>query len=179
SAEYAHLPGALGDARAPRSSRGPGRRPGSSAPAAAVLRAAFLQRERSYPSSNLGRLMLLNGPLLALIGLLLIVAANAEGYLGGLGQIMAIWGLLGLGTLLNLRLASKTKDSRAGYLLMAGLYGAVFGFFTYAFGNMAAATTAAAAATAAKAAETTAAPSEATPSAAEHAAATREVAEND
>ena len=71
--------------------------------------------ERSYPSSNLGQLVLINGPLLALIGLLFMAAANAEGYLGGLGQLMVIWGLLGLGAMLNLMLASKTNDSRVGY----------------------------------------------------------------
>lgn len=92
--------------------------------------------ERSYPSSNLGHLALINGPLLALIGLLLSAAANAQGYLGGLGQLMAIWGLLGLGTMLNLMLASKTKDSRVGYQLMAFLYGAVFCLFTFAFGSI-------------------------------------------
>lgn len=94
------------------------------------------QVERSYPSSNLGQLALINGPLLALIGLLLSAAANAEGYLGGLGQLLAIWGLMGLGALLNLMLASKTKDSRVGYQLMAFLYGAVFCLFTFAFGSI-------------------------------------------
>ncbi len=92
--------------------------------------------ERSYPSSNIGRVALINAPLLGLIGLLFIAANQAEGRLGGLGQLMVIWGLTGLGTLLNLILASTTEGSRVGYLLMAGLCGAVFGFFTYVFSNM-------------------------------------------
>jgi hypothetical protein len=92
--------------------------------------------ERSYPSSNLGRVALINAPLLGLIGLLFIAAANAEGYLGGLGQLMSIWGLTGLGALLNLILVSQTKGSRVGYQLMVFLYGGVFCFFTYVFSNM-------------------------------------------
>jgi len=92
--------------------------------------------ERSYPSSNLGRVALINAPLLGLIALLFIAAGQSEGYLSGLEEMMAVWGLTGLGALLNFILASTTEGSRVGYLLMAGLYGAVFGLFTYIFGNM-------------------------------------------
>jgi hypothetical protein len=92
--------------------------------------------ERSYPRSNLSRVALINAPLLGLIVLLFIAAGQSEGYLGGLGEMMAVWGLTGLGTLFNLSRTSTTEGSRTGYLLMAGLYGAVFGFFTYAFCNM-------------------------------------------
>jgi hypothetical protein len=92
--------------------------------------------ERSYPSSNLGRVALINAPLLGLIGLLFMAANQAEGYLGGLGQMMAIWGLTGLGALLNLMLVSQTKGSRVGYQLMVFLYGIVFCLFTYVFTSM-------------------------------------------
>lgn len=92
--------------------------------------------ERSYPGSNLGHLALINGPLLALIGLLFMAAQQAEGYLGGLGQMMTVWGLTGLGALMNVGLSSSTQGSRVGYLFMAALYGAMFFFFSYVFSHM-------------------------------------------
>jgi len=90
----------------------------------------------SYPSSNLGHLALINGPLLGLVVLLLVAASQAEGYLGGLGEMLGIFGLMGVGTVLNLVLSGTTKGSRVGYLLMAALYGAVFSFFMYVFSHM-------------------------------------------
>ncbi len=92
--------------------------------------------ERSYPSSNLGRLALINAPLILLIGLLFVAAHQAKGYLGGLGQLLAVWGLTGLGTLVNSIKAGTTQNSRVGYLLMAFLHGVVFCFFTYVFSHM-------------------------------------------
>jgi hypothetical protein len=92
--------------------------------------------ERSYPSSNLGHLALVNAPLLGFIALLMLASSRAEGYLGGLGELLGIFGLVGLGTLLNLVLSGTTKGSRVGYVLMAALYGSVFFFFAYVFSNM-------------------------------------------
>jgi hypothetical protein len=92
--------------------------------------------ERSYPSISLGTLVLVNGPLLGLVSLLLVAANHAEGYLGGLGQILAIWGLMGQGALLNLVLSGTAKGSRVGYLIMAALYGGVFAFFMWVFSHM-------------------------------------------
>jgi hypothetical protein len=92
--------------------------------------------EPAYPSLNLGRLALINGPLLGLAALLFIAARHAEGYLGGFGQLLAVWGLMGLGTLLNLIIAATTTGSRAGFALMTVLYGAVFYFFFYEFSHM-------------------------------------------
>jgi len=43
---------------------------------------------------------------------------------------------MGLGTLVNLSQAAKTKGNRAGFLLMAALYGAVFCYFGYEFAHM-------------------------------------------
>ena len=91
---------------------------------------------RSYPSLNLGQVALVNGPLLGLVALLGAAASQAEGYLGGLGQMLAIWALMGLGVILNVILSGTTKGSFVGYLLMAALYGAAFLFFAYAFSNM-------------------------------------------
>jgi len=92
--------------------------------------------ERSYPSSTLGHLLLINGPLLGVVVVLLIAASQAEGYLGGLGEMLAVMGLMGLGTLLNLILSATTKGSRAGYLLATALYGIVFFLFISAFSHM-------------------------------------------
>lgn len=92
--------------------------------------------EPSYPSLNLGRLALINGPLLALAGLLFVAARHAEGYLGGFGGLLAVWGLLGLGACINLIAAATTTGSRMGYLLMTLLYGAVFYYFLYEFSHM-------------------------------------------
>ena len=92
--------------------------------------------ERTYPSSNLRHLLLLNVPLLGLVVVLLLAASQAEGYLGGLGEMLAVMGLMGLGTLLNLILSATTKCSRAGYLIATGLYGIVFFFFMSAFSHM-------------------------------------------
>lgn len=92
--------------------------------------------ERTYSSSNLRHLLLLNGPLLGLVVVLLIAASQADGYLGGLGEMLAVMGVMGLGTLLNLILSATTKGSRAGYLIATGLYGIVFFFFMSAFGHM-------------------------------------------
>ncbi len=78
--------------------------------------------EPVYPSLNLGRLALLNGPLLVLAGLLFVVARHAESYLGGFGGVLAVWGLMGLGALLNLVAAATTAGSLMGYVLMAALY---------------------------------------------------------
>lgn len=84
----------------------------------------------------MGRLALLNGPLLGLVLLLFIAANQAEGYLGGFGEILAVWGLMGLGAFLNLIAAATTTGTRVGYVLMAVLYGAVFYYFLYAFSHM-------------------------------------------
>jgi hypothetical protein len=92
--------------------------------------------EPSYPSLNLGRLVLINGPLLTLVGLLFVAAGQAEGYLGGLEEILAAWGLMGLGFLANLIAVATTKGSRTGYAAMAFLYGAVFCYFFYIFSHM-------------------------------------------
>lgn len=92
--------------------------------------------ERSYPSSNLGHLLLVNGPLLGLVALLVLAASREEGYLGGLMQLMAVGLLMGLGALLNIALAGNTKGSRVGYLIMSFLYGGVFLFFAYVFSHM-------------------------------------------
>ena len=87
-------------------------------------------------NSTRGSLALLNGPLLGLVGVLLIAAKQADGYMGGFGEMLAIFGLMGLGALLNLKLSLTTKGNRAGYLLMASLYGAVFAFFIYDLSHM-------------------------------------------
>ncbi len=92
--------------------------------------------EPDYPSLNLGRLALLNGPLLALAGLLFVGARHAEGYLGGLWEIIAVWGLIGLGALLNLIAAATTTGSRMGYVLMIILYLAAFYYFFYVFSHI-------------------------------------------
>ncbi|MGI4760069.1 MAG: hypothetical protein ACRYF0_05150 [Janthinobacterium lividum] len=92
--------------------------------------------ERPNSDSTLGRFALVNGLLLGLVALLMLAAGREEGYLGGLGEVLAIFGLMGLGTLLNLVLAGTTKGSRVGYLLMAALYGAVFFYLGYAFAHM-------------------------------------------
>ncbi len=92
--------------------------------------------QRPTPNSTIGRLLLINGPLLGLVALLWLVASKAEGYLSGLEEIIAIFGLMGLGTLVNLVLAAVTKESRAGYLFMAVLYGAVFCCFCYIFAHI-------------------------------------------
>jgi hypothetical protein len=92
--------------------------------------------EPDYPSLNLGRLALINGPLLGVAVLLFMAARHAEGYLGGFGQLLAVWGLMGLGALLNLITAATTTGSRAGFALMAVLYGAVFYFLFYEFSHM-------------------------------------------
>ena len=68
--------------------------------------------------------------------MLLIAASQADGYLGGLGEMLAVMALMGLGTLLNLMLSATTKGSRAGYLIATGLYGIVFFFFISAFGHI-------------------------------------------
>ena len=100
----------------------------------------FTETEPSYPVersySSISPLVLLNAPLLGLVGLLLVAASQAEGYLGGMGQILAIWGLMVLGALLNLVLSGTTKGSRVGYLLMAALYGGDFAFFMWVFGHI-------------------------------------------
>ena len=92
--------------------------------------------EPDYPSLNLGRLVLLNGPVLALAGLLFVGARHAEGYLGGLWEILAVWGLIGLGALLNLIAAATTTGSRVGYVLMAVLYWVLFGYLFYVFSHI-------------------------------------------
>ena len=51
--------------------------------------------------------------------------------MGGFGEMLAIFGLMGLGALLNLKLSATTKGTRVGYLLMAAFYGAVFAVFVY------------------------------------------------
>jgi hypothetical protein len=92
--------------------------------------------ERSYPSSKSGHLLLINGLLLGVVALLFVAASQEEGYLGGLLEMMAVMGLMGLGALLNVILSATTKGGRAGYLVMAALYGAVFFFFMSAFSHM-------------------------------------------
>lgn len=91
---------------------------------------------RPTPNSTIGRLLLINGPLLGLVILLWLAASKAEGYLSGLEEIIAIFGLVGLGALVNLVQAAATKGSRVGYLVMAALYGAAFYCFCYIFANV-------------------------------------------
>ena len=92
--------------------------------------------ERSYPNVNSGPFLLINGLLLGIVALLFVAASKEEGYLGGLLEMMAVMGLMGLGTLINLILAATTQGSRVGYLLMTALYGVVFFFFMSAFSHM-------------------------------------------
>jgi len=77
-----------------------------------------------------------NGLLLGMVVILMLAASQEEGYLGGLEEIVAIFGLMGLGTLVNLVQTANAKGSRVGYLLMATLYGAVFASFCYAPAHM-------------------------------------------
>lgn len=82
--------------------------------------------ERSYPSSGLRRLLILNGLIVALIAGLIVIAQAQEGYLGGLGQFLAAMGLVGLGALLNVMWAFTGKGSRSAYLVVATCYGLFF-----------------------------------------------------
>ena len=96
----------------------------------------YTEPERSYPSSNSGQLLLMNGLLLGVVVLLFVAASQEEGYLGGLLEMLAVMGLMGLGTLLNLIMAATTQGSRVGYFIMTTLYGVVFFFFMSAFSHM-------------------------------------------
>jgi hypothetical protein len=91
---------------------------------------------RAHQDSKRGHLLLINGPLLGLVVLLLIAASQAEGYLGGIGEMLVIMGLMGLGTLLNLIQSTTTKGNRVGYLIMTVLYGGVFSCFMHAFSHI-------------------------------------------
>jgi hypothetical protein len=94
--------------------------------------------EPAHPTSNSStrRFVIINGLLLGVVALLLLAASQEEGYLGGLGEIMVIFGLMLLGALVNLSQAINTKGSRVGFLLMATLYGAVFAYFCYEIAHM-------------------------------------------
>lgn len=94
------------------------------------------ESQRPTPNSTIGRLLLINGPLLGLVVLLWLAASKAEGYLSGLEELIAIFGLMGLGTLVHLVQAAVTKGSRVGYLFIAALYGVVFCCFCYVFAHM-------------------------------------------
>ena len=87
--------------------------------------------ERPTSTSNTRRLLVINGIVLGLVALLMLAASQEGGFLGGLEELVAIFGLMLLGTLINLVQAVATKGSRLGYLLMAMLYGAVSLYFYY------------------------------------------------
>jgi hypothetical protein len=80
---------------------------------------------------NNKRLLLINGVLLGLVALLMLAASQKGGFLGGLKELVAIFGLMIIGGLVNLVQAVATKGSSFGYLLMAMLYGAVALYFYY------------------------------------------------